>query len=158
MNTGSCSDIFVSNNKGSIARIQMILLVYLYALYSLVSSYGIVGPAVPHWLFFIQKHIRGPVTGYCRKGRIFQTELGFSPTITHSTLSSAQSVPKCSILHCCKILLTVFNEKSCKKDCHKKPLKPEFLEHQPSYIIPWLWKSSKHSIFSFFIVVATKET
>lgn len=121
MNTSSCSDIFLPNHKGSIARIRMILLVCLYALYSLVCSYGTGGPAAPHWLCLIQKHVRRPVTGCCRKGRIFQTERGFSPTIIHSALSSAQSGPKCSILHWCKILPTVFNEKSCKKDCRKIP-------------------------------------
>lgn len=48
MNVSNCSDIFVPNNKDTIARIQMILLVSLYAICRLVCLYGIVGPAVPH--------------------------------------------------------------------------------------------------------------
>lgn len=116
MNINSYSDIIVPNNKGTIARIQMILLIYLYALYSLVCLYGIGGLWILHWFFLIQKDIRGPVTGYCRNGKIIQTEMEFFPAIIHSSPSSAQFVPKGSILHCCKILLIVFNEKSCKKD------------------------------------------
>lgn len=152
MNTRSCSNIFVPNNIGSAAAVQMKFLVYLYALCSLVCLHSIMGPAVPDWFFFIQEDIWSPVTGYCENRKIVQTELEFTPSVIHNTLTSA--------LFLCVVSALLQNTTYCLqwKELQKRPFKKK------SETCVFRASTQLHSIltseviFSFFIAVVTKET